>query len=172
MKIVENNDAFPPYRYFTDVEEKFLNFKPSCRVLPARYYEEYQLNFILKKRYEPGESKSFPDGGFEVIGPDGGVYNFYLDEVVVHPFTLGMSRYFSKAQNTVKEKITTGPKGKRGRPKKDPSELKIQQVYVPTGGKRGRKPLDPAVKAAREAEMLEKQKRSTGRRGRPKKQVA
>ena len=172
MKIVENTEAFPPYRYFTDVEEKFLNFKPSCRVLPARYYEEYQLNFILKKRYEPGENKSFPKGGFEVIGPDGGIYNFYLDEVVVHPFTLGMSRYFSRALNVNQEKVTTGPKGKRGRPKKDPSELKVQQAYVPTGGKRGRKPLDPDVKAAREAKMLEKKKNGTGRKGRPKKQTA
>ena len=170
MKIVENNEAFPPYRYFTDVEDKFLNFKPMCRVLPARYYEEYHLNFILKKRYEPGENKSFPDGGFEIIGPDGGVYNFFLDEVVVHPFTLGMSRYFSKMQNNVKEKVTTGPKGKRGRPKSD--NPKPKQEYVPTGGKRGRKPLSPEEKAKREAKAIDRKKNSNGKRGRPKKQVA
>lgn len=171
MKINENNEAFPPYKYFTDIEEKFLNFKPNCRVLPARHFDDPHMHFTLRKRFEPG-APGFPQGGFEVLGPDGGIYNFYLDEVVVHPFQLGMKNYFSKAQNTVKEKVSTGVKGKRGRPAKDPSERKVLQVYVPTGGKRGRKPLDPDVKAAREAERLEKQKRSTGKKGRPKKQVS
>ena len=171
MKLIENKEVFPPYCYYDNVEEKFLNFKPNCRVLPARYYENHQLVFTLKKKYEPGENQSFPNGGFEVYGPDDGIYNFNLNEVVVHPFSLGMTKYFSKAQNVIKEKINTGPKGKRGRPKKDPSELKNKQIYVPTGGKKGRKPLDPAVKAAREAERLNKKKTSTGRRGRPKKQI-
>lgn len=173
MKINENTNVFPPYKYYSEVDEKFKRFKPNCRVLPARYYEDHQLNFTLKKQYAPGENKFFPNGGFEVWGPDEGVYNFNLDEVVVHPFALGMTKYFSNAQNNNnKEKITTGVKGKRGRPKKDPSELKAKHVYVPTGGKRGRKPLDPAVKAAREAEKLAKSKNSTGRRGRPKKQIS
>lgn len=171
MKINENTEAFPPYKYFTDVEEKFLNFKPNCRVLPARHFDDPQMYFTLRKRFEPG-SPGFPQGGFEVTGPDGGIYNFYLNEVVVHPYQLGMKNYFSKAQNTVKEKVTTGPKGKRGRPKKDPSELKTIVVYKPTGGKRGRRPLDPEVKAAREAERIERQKRSTGKKGRPKKQIS
>lgn len=168
MKINENTQTFPPYKYFTDVEEKFLNFKPRCRVLPARHFDDPQMHFTLKKRFEPG-SPGFPQGGFEVYGPDGGVYSFALNEVVVHPFQLGLKNYFSKAQNINKEKVSTGAKGKRGRPKKDPSELKSAIVYKPTGGKRGRKPLDPEVKAAKEAERLERQKRSTGKRGRPKK---
>lgn len=168
MKIVENTESFPPYKYFTNVESKFLDFKPRCRVLPARHYDEYNLHFSLKKQHEPG-SPGFPNGGFEVYAPDGGVYSFGPDEVIVHPFALGMNKYFSRSLTAVKEKITTGPKGKRGRPKKDPSELKQQTVYKPTGGKRGRKPLDPEVKAAREAERLEKAKKSNGKRGRPKK---
>ena len=168
MKINENTQTFPPYKYFTDVEEKFLNFKPRCRVLPARHFDDPQMHFSLKQKHEPG-AKGFPNGGFEVYGPDGGVYSFALNEVVVHPFHLGMKNYFTKTVNVDKEKVSTGVKGKRGRPKKDPSELKSMAVYKPTGGKRGRRPLDPEVKAAKETERLERQKRSTGKRGRPKK---
>jgi hypothetical protein len=54
MKINENNEAFPPYKYFTDVEEKFLNFKPRCRVLPARHFNDPQMHFSLQRKYEPG----------------------------------------------------------------------------------------------------------------------
>lgn len=169
MKVIENTESFPPYKYFTDVEEKFLNFKPECRVLPARHFDDPQMHFTLRKQFMPG-TPGFPQGGFEVFGPDGGIYNFMLNEVVVHPFHLGMKNYFSKAQNVNKEKVSTGVKGKRGRPKMDPTLKKTLPVYVPTGGKRGRKPMDPALKAAKEAERLEKQKNSTGKKGRPKKQ--
>lgn len=171
MKINENTETFPSYKYFTDVEEKFLNFKPNCRVLPARHWDEPHMFFTLKKRFEPG-APGFPKGGFEVVGADGGIYNFYLNEVIVHPFHLGMKSFFTKTQNINKEKVSTGVKGKRGRPKKDPSELKTLPKYVSTGGKRGRRPLDPEVKASKEAERIERQKRSTGKRGRPKKQTS
>jgi hypothetical protein len=171
MKINENTETFPPYKYFTDVEEKFLNFKPRCRVLPARHFDDPQMHFSLKQKYEPG-AKGFPNGGFEVYGPDGGLYSFALNEVVVHPFALGMNKYFTKTVNVDKEKVSTGDKGKRGRPKKDPSELKTLPAYKPTGGKRGRRALDPELKAARETERLERQKRSTGKKGRPKKQTS
>ena len=83
-----------------------------------------------------------------------------------------MMNYFSKAQNVVKEKITTGVKGTRGRPRKDPSELKTQLAYVPTGGTRGRKAMSPELKALKEAEKAERAKLSNGRRGRPKKVVS
>lgn len=169
MKIIENTETFPPFKYYEDVEEKFLKFKPLIRVLPARHFNEPQMVFTLKNRYEPGEHIHFPNGGFEICASDGGVYNFPLNEVIVHPFALGMSKFFTKTQNVNKEKVTTGPKGKRGRPAKDPSERKTLPVYVSTGGKRGRRPLDPDVKAAREVERLERQQKSSGKRGRPKK---
>ena len=84
---------------------------------------------------------------------------------------IGMRKYFSKSENVAKEKITdpNKPKGKRGRPKSDTPYVK--PVYVPTGGKRGRRPLDPAVKAEREAQLAAKQALPRGKRGRPKKQV-
>jgi len=172
MKINENTEAFPAYKYYTEVEEKFLKFTPGCRVLPARHYNDYTMLFTLKERYEPGMKKGFLLGGFEVFGPDGGTYNFELNEVIVHPFQLGMLKYFSTSQNINKEKVSTGIKGKRGRPAKDPNDRKVLQVYVPTGGKRGRKPMNPALKAVKEAALVEKKKNSTGKKGRPKKQVS
>lgn len=172
MKIIEKTDTFPSHQYFDEVEEKFLKFTPNCRVLPARHFNEPHLHFSLKQRYEPGEHKHFPNGGFEICDLSGGIYNFDLNEVVVHPFHLNMMKYFSISQNINKEKISTGVKGKRGRPSKDPSERKVLQEYVPTGGKRGRKPLDPEVKAAKEAVLAAKKAKGTGKKGRPKKQVS
>lgn len=171
MKIIENTETFPNYKYFIEVEDKFLNFTKDCRVLAARYFDDPNIFFSLKKKHEPG-SKGFPNGGFEVYGPDGGTFNFELNEVVVHPYHLGMKKYFSNVQNIDKEKVSTGAKGKRGRPSKDPSERKTFPAYVPNGGQRGRKKLSDEEKAKREALVAEKKKNSTGKRGRPKKQVA
>ena len=151
-----------------DIDLKFTKFAPKCRVLPANYFEEPNTLFTLKARYEPGENKYFPNGGFEVVHSEGGTYNYYLDEVVVHPFELGMYKFFTKSENVVKEKISTGIPGRRGRPKKD-GELKTKLVYVPTGGKRGRPAMDPILKAAKDVEKVERSKNSNGRRGRPKK---
>jgi hypothetical protein len=117
--------------------------------------------------YQPGDKKTFPNGGFEVYGPEGSVFNYELDQLVMHPFHYRMMSYFSKAQNVIKEKVDTGEKGRRGRPRKDPSELKTQAVYVPTGGKRGRKPMSAELKAIKDAEKAERAARSTGKRGRP-----
>ena len=170
MKVVENTDVFPPRKHFTEVEQKFTEFTKGCRVLPASYFEEPNTHFVLKARYEPGDKASFPNGGFEVYGPEGSVHNFELDQVVVHPFQLRMMKYFQKTEH--KEKVVkVVSTGKRGRPAKDPSERKVKEVYVPTGGKRGRRPMDPALKAAKEAEMAAKKAKGTGKRGRPKKQV-
>lgn len=168
MKVITDNTVFPPRKHFVDVDSKFTHFTPRVRVLPANYFEEPNTFFTLKARYEPGENKFFPNGGFEVVHSEGGTYNYYLDEVIVHPFELGMRKFFTKSENVVKEKISTGVPGKRGRPKKE-GELKAKAVYVPTGGSRGRKPMDPALKAAKEAEKAERAKNSNGKRGRPKK---
>lgn len=167
MKVIENTNVFPPHKYFVEVEEKFLKFTPNCRVLPARYFSEPQLHFSLKRKYEPGEHKHFPNGGFEVCDTNGGIYNFDLDEVVVHPFHLNMLKYFTTSESVKdKEKVSTGIKGKRGRPKLPDDQKKTFVKYVPTGGKRGRKPLDPTIKALREAESLNKKEKSGGKRGR------
>jgi hypothetical protein len=170
MKIVENTDAFPPYSYFTEVEDKFLNFTPNCRVLPARYFNEPQHHFSLRRRYEPGEHKSFPKGGFEICDINGGIYNFDLNEVVVHPFHLNMMKYFTTSITVKdKEKVFDGEKKKRGRPKMDESLKKTQTVYIPKGTKRGRKPLSLEERTKREEEKIKQKTVSGGRRGRPRK---
>jgi hypothetical protein len=81
-----------------------------------------------------------------------------------------MVNYFSKSQAVVKEKIKdpNAPQCKRGRKRINPEGYK--ELYVPTGGQRGRKKLDSTVKAAKEAEKLAKREFSDGKRGRPKKQ--
>jgi hypothetical protein len=172
MKVVIDENVFPPRKHYVDIDTKFTNFTPKCRVLPANYFNEPNTLFTLKAKYEPGENKFFPKGGFEIVHVEGGTYNYELDEVIVHPFQLGMRKFFTKSETVVKEKVTDpNKKGKRGRPKIDPALKKTLPTYVPTGGKRGRKPLDPAVKAAKEAAKLAKQKVSNGKRGRPKKQI-
>lgn len=169
MKIQEDVTVFPTRKFYVDVDAKFTNFTPKCRVLPVVYYEDPTTHFELKKIYAPGEKRTFPNGGFEVYGPDGGVYNYDLDQVVVHPYQLKMMKYFTKTENVVKEKVSTGVKGKRGRPSIDPSLKKTLTAYVPTGGARGRKPMDPALKAIKDAEKAERTMRSGNKRGRPKK---
>ena len=172
MNVIENTEMFPPRKQFVDVEEKFTKYIIGGRVLPVTYFEDPSIHFTLKAVYAPGEKRSFPNGGFEAYGPEGSVFNYELDQLVMHPFHYRMMSYFSKAQNAVKEKVDTGIKGTRGRPRKDPSELKTQAVYVPTGGTRGRKPMDPALKALKEAEKAERALLSNGKRGRPKKVVS
>ena len=171
MYVIENTEIFPPRKHFVNIDEKFTNFIVGCRVLPAAYFNDPNVHFTLRAKHNPGEKKSFPNGGFEVYGPEGNTFNYELDQLIVHPFHFGMMKYFSKAQDTVKEKVTTGEKGQRGRPRKDPSELKTQAVYIPTGGTRGRKPMDPELKALKEAALAEKRKNSSGHKGRPKKHI-
>lgn len=173
MKVTEDVNVFPPRFFYENVDPKFLNFTNRCRVLPAQYYNEYNVYFEIKRKFEPGENKYFPKGGFEVYGPEGSLHNYELDQVIVHPFHLGMSKFFSKAQNTNVEKVVdpNKPKGKRGRPRTN-KEKTEPKVYVPTGGKRGRPSLSPEEKAQREAEKAAKTKVSGGKKGRPKKQVS
>jgi len=171
MKIEEDNTLFPPRKYYAETEEKFTAFTPNCRVLPANYFNEYNTFFTLKARYEPGENKFFPKGGFEIIHSEGGTYNYYLDEVIIHPFHLGMRRFFTKSENIVKDKVTNLNPGKRGRPKIDPLLKKNQGPYVPTGKQRGRKRMSDEDRATRDAKLAVKKSTSSGRRGRPKKQI-
>lgn len=157
---------------FADVEPEFINFTPGCRVLPAPYYSEYNNDYTLKQRYEPGEKPSFKDGGFEVWeGKGGKILSFDLDQIVLHPFELGKMKYFTKSDNIeVKEKITDPdkPKGSRGRPAKldENGNRIVKEAYVPTGGQRGRKRLSEEEKAKRELEKVNQPIKEKGQRGR------
>lgn len=133
-------------KVYSDVESEFLNFTPKCRVLPAPFYDEPTLEFELLRRYDPGENKYFPNGGFEIYGPGNERRSFDLDQVVLHPFSLGKFNYFKKGDNLeIKNKVTdpNKPKGKKGRPRKldeNGNPIIIDRTYKPTGGQRGRKP--------------------------------
>jgi hypothetical protein len=172
MKIEENVDVFPPRKYYMEVEPKFTEFTQSCRVLPVTYFDEPNTIFFLKAKYLPGEKRTFPNGGFEVYGPEGSTHNFDLDQVIVHPYSLRMMKYFSKSEDIVKDKVIKimGNGGKRGRPRVN-LEGHIKPAYVPTGGKKGRKKMSDEDRATRDAKLAEKKSKGTGRKGRPQKQT-
>ena len=143
MKIIEKlKDGYIPYKAYEDVELQFKNFAKSVRVLPADFFHEPNEYFTLKAMYNPGEKKTFPNGGFEVYYGDGGcVYSYDLDQVIVHPYVLGI-KSFGKAENT--------------------TEVKISKPKNTTPGKRGRKPLSVEEKAKREQEKAIKHSKSNG----------
>ena len=148
MRVIEKPGIYGSViKSYEDVDIKFKNFAKFIRVLPAPFFEEPHLIFTLKAMHEPG-TKFFPNGGFEVYLEGGGTYNYDLDQVIVHPQVLGMKNFSKlKANKTISQPT---------------------KKYVATGGQRDRKPLDPIEKAKREAEALERKKRSGGKRGRPK----
>lgn len=177
-------------KVYDSVSAEYLDFSPGVRVLPAQYYNEPNLMFTLKCKHEAG-AQFFPNGGFEVYGPNGEKRSFDLDQVIVHPFELGQYKYFTKQPEEKRTVVIdpNQPKRGRGRPPKVEGEKQQPKVYIPTGGKRGRpanpdkKPkqayvstggkrgrpsLPPEEKALREAEALKKKALNRGR-GRPKK---
>ena len=160
MKIIEIPAAIVPRKAFLlDADEQhFLEFTPGIQVLPAPQSEDESgaplFHFIA--RHEDGE-KCWKGGGYEVRDSNGASRAFHLDSLIVHP------KYFkrkAKAKAILERKGT----GKRGRPKKDPSELKVATVYVPTGGKRGRPRKDPNT-----LQTLKVYVPTGGKRGRPSK---
>jgi len=199
MKIIEKplseKHSWLNRKAFTDIPSEFVPVKKGTRVLPVQYVDFPGVFFELRNRWEPGQNSLFPDGGYEVVDVNGGVHNCYLDQVIVHPQSLGMRNLKFGETNEVKPvKIKVNKGGKRGRKPLDPevkalrdaeaakrkggkrgrkpmdAELKAQrdaEKVKRKGGKRGRKPLDPEVKAQREA--IKASKHKTGKRGRPKK---
>jgi len=130
------------------------------RVLPAPFFYEKRLFFYLINRFEPGQKVGFSNGGFEVRDEGGALRSYDLDQVIIHPHVI-------KHQKTL-DKMAR--KAEKERAKRERQYKKASRDAKPknTTGKRGRPALDPAVKAAREAEMIARAERSGGKRGRPK----
>ena len=196
MKIIEVPGKTMARKAFVldDNENYLLDFKPEIEVLPAMYAETDSAvvdKFYFIKRHEPGEP-CWKEGGYEVVDSHGASRSFYLDALIVHPKVfVKRAKSLYKPQTIVDGVLTDKPKGKRGRPKKDPtlcttkpyvptggrrgrpckdpSQLVTPKQYVPTGGKRGRKPLDPEIKAQREAEKAKLALLPKRKRGRPSK---
>ena len=80
--------------------------------------------------------------------------------MIIHPHVI-------KHQKTL-DKLAR--RAEKERAKRDRQYKKAARDAKPKNktGKRGRPALDPAVKAAREAEMIARSQRSGGKRGRPK----
>ena len=130
------------------------------RVLPAPFFYEKRLFFYLINRVEPGSKAGFPNGGFEVRDEGGALRSYDLDQVIIHPHVIKHQKTLDKmARRAEKE-----------RAKRDRQYKKAARDAKPKNktGKRGRPALDPAVKAAREAEVIARSQRSGGKRGRPK----
>ena len=164
MKVIEKDfvvggSKLGTYMAYTDVEDVLSTIKPGDRVLPAPFFYEKNLWFHLIRKWEPGENKYFPNGGFEVRDGGAGVRNYDLDQVILHPHLIKHKKTMDKmARRAEKEAAKRDRQLKKG--SKPPKE-KVE------GARRGRPAIDPAVKAAREAEKVLRAQRSGGRRGRP-----
>jgi hypothetical protein len=146
------------FQAYTDIEPELIATEKRTRVLPAPFFYEKRLFFYLINRYEPGQNKFFPNGGFEVRDESGGLRCYDLDQVIIHPAVIKHKKTLDKMHRTA-EKIA---KQKERDAKRNAKPKPI------TTGKRGRPALDPALKAARDAEKVAKSERSGGKRGRPK----
>ena len=128
------------------------------RVLPAPFFYEKRLFFYLINRFEPGQKVGFSNGGFEVRDEGGALRSYDLDQVIIHPHVIKHQKTLDKmARRAEKERI-----------KRERQWKKAAKAAKPKHGKRGRPALDPAVKAARVAEVIARSQRSGGKRGRPK----
>jgi len=164
MKVKENDflvggAKLGTYLSYTDVEPELMVIKPGDRVLPAPFFYEKNLWFHLIRQYAPGENRLFPNGGFEVRDGGGGVRNYDNDQVCLHPAIIKHKKTLDKMlRRAEKAQAARERAAKRG---SKPPKVKVE------GARRGRPAIDPAVKAARDAEKVLRSQRSGGRRGRP-----
>ena len=162
MKVIEKDfivggTKLGTYNAYSDIEPELMRFRPGQRVLPAPFFYESGETFTLIAQYEPG-TPFYPNGGFEVRDNGGGVRHYDLDQVIVHPAIIKhkptldlMTRREEREAAAAERAVLRGDKVK----------VKVE------GARRGRPAIDPAVKAAREAERVARAERSGGKRGRP-----
>jgi hypothetical protein len=150
------------YNVYEDIEPELMRYRPGQRVLPAPFFYETGDSFTLIAQHEPG-TKFYPNGGFEVRDSGGGVRHYDLDQVIVHPATCKhqptldlMTRREEREAAAAERAVLRGDKVK----------VKVE------GARRGRPAIDPAVKAARDAEKVLRTQRSGGKRGRPASGIA
>jgi hypothetical protein len=146
--------------FYSDVEPELVATEKGTRVLPAVYFYEKSVRCELIKRYEPGEYRLMPNGGFEVWVEDGGRRYFELDQVIVHPAVI-------KHRKTLDKMMRKAEKEQAKRERQYKKGAREAQKANSTG-KRGRRPMDPAEKIRREQEKAERAIKSGGKRGRPK----
>jgi len=186
MKVIEKDWKYGKYLAYAEVEEIFLPTEKGVRVLPAPFFYDKKLYFELKVVYAPGDKKTFPKGGYEVVDMSGGIRSYNLDQVIIHPNVLQhkkmVEKITRKSEKQTKQRERTLKKiarenkpkhGRKGRPALDPA-VKAHRENIKTvtqersGGKRGRPPLSDEAKAAKAASDIARKTRSGGKRGRPR----
>jgi hypothetical protein len=145
------------YNVYEDIEPELMRYRPGQRVLPAPFFYESGDSFTLIAQHEPG-TRFYPDGGFEVRDSGGGVRHYDLDQVIVHPATC---KHQATLDLMTRREEREAAAAERAVLRGDKVKVKIE------GTRRGRPAIDPAVKAARDAEKVERSTRSGGKRGRP-----
>lgn len=154
------------YQAYTEIEDEFVATEPGTRVLPAQFFYEKRLFFHLKRRYEAGEHRSFPGGGFEVRDEGGAIRCYELDQVIIHPAVL----HSKKVMDRMKRRAEKEQK-KRGRKSKQPTVVIDGQTTIIERiktGRKGRPSLSAAEKAEHDAAQAARKLASGGKRGRPK----
>lgn len=159
MRLIEtpfmvSGEQIGTVKRYADIEPELSSPKPYDRVLPAPYFYESRMFFSLIKQREAGEP-GWPRGGYEVRDDSGASRCFDLDQVILHPSVIKHKKTLRMMNRSDEREAAAVARG--AKPKKEKVE----------GGRRGRPALDPAVKAAREAEKIERAARSGGKRGRP-----
>jgi hypothetical protein len=150
--------------FYTDVEPELVATVPGTRVLPATFFYEKGLRFELIKRYEPGEYKHLPDGGYELRSEGGGRRYFELDQVIIHPAIIKHQKSLDKMMRKAE---------KEGAKRERQYKKAAREAQKNTGtGRKGRPAMDPIEKARREQEKAARAEKSGGRRGRPKSTVS
>ena len=99
-----------------------------------------------------------PNGGFEVWVEDGGRRYFELDQVIIHPAVINHQKSLDKMMR----------KAEKEQAKRDRQYKKAAREVGTKPGKRGRRPMDPAIKAQLQADKATRAEKSGGKRGRPK----
>jgi hypothetical protein len=185
MRIIEKQWKYGVYPAYTEVEPELEAQVPGTRVLPAPFFYEKRLFFYLIKRWEPGQHKSFPNGGFEVRDEGGGLRNYDLDQVIIHPAVIKHQKTLDKMKRRAEKEMKkrqrqlqrrekqmkpagTGKRGRRPLSAEEKAKREAEKVarHAISGGKRGRRPLSPEEKAKREADKVTKQATTGGKRGR------
>jgi hypothetical protein len=157
MKVIEKDWKYGKYLAYDEVEEIFVPTEKGIRVLPAPFFYDKKLYFELWKRYEPGEKRTFPNGGYEVVDVSGGIRSYELDQVIIHPAVLQHKKMLDKMARRAEKQAK----------KKERTLKKLTKENRPSTGRRGRPALNPAEKALRDTAKAESKVRSGGKRGRP-----
>jgi hypothetical protein len=167
MKVIEKDfvvggAVLSTYNAYSDVEPELLKFRPGVRVLPAPFFYENGTAFTLITQHEIG-APFYPNGGFEVRDGGGGTRHYDMDQVIVHPAIIKHKPTLDLMTRREEREVAAAERAVlRG----DKVKVKVE------GARRGRPAIDPAVKAAREAEGVLRAQRSGGRRGRPASGIA